>query len=73
MWRKRNMPLLLVGLKTFKTTLEIILAVSQKIGNSSTFRPHYTSPGHISKRCFTKPQEHVLHYVHNSLFAKARS
>ena len=29
----------------------INLAISQKSGNSSTSRPSYTSPGHISKRC----------------------
>ena len=36
MWRKRNIPLLMVGLKTGTTTLEINLAVPQKIRNSST-------------------------------------
>jgi hypothetical protein len=33
---------LLLGLKTGKTTLEINLEVSQKIGNRSTRRPSYT-------------------------------
>jgi hypothetical protein len=32
MWRKRNTPLLLVGLQAGTTTLEISLAVPQKIG-----------------------------------------
>jgi hypothetical protein len=36
MWRKRNTPLLLVGLQACTTTLEISLAVSQKIGYSTT-------------------------------------
>jgi hypothetical protein len=36
MWRKRNTPPLLVELQAGKTTLEISLAVPQKIGNSST-------------------------------------
>jgi hypothetical protein len=44
MWRKENPPLLLVVVQTC-TTLEINLAVSQKIGNSSTSRPGYTTPG----------------------------
>ena len=35
MWRKGNMPALLVGLET-ATTLKIILAVLQKTGNRST-------------------------------------
>jgi hypothetical protein len=34
MWRKRNIPPFLVGLQTVTTTLEINLAVPQKIGNS---------------------------------------
>jgi hypothetical protein len=36
MWRKRNTPPLLVGLQAGTTTLEIILAVPQKIGHSIT-------------------------------------
>jgi hypothetical protein len=34
MWRKKNMPPLLVGLQTISPTLEINLEVPQKIGNS---------------------------------------
>jgi hypothetical protein len=33
MWRKRNTPILLVGLQTGTTTLEIYLEVPQKIEN----------------------------------------
>jgi hypothetical protein len=36
MWRKRNTPPLLVGLKAFTTTLEVSLEVPQKIGHSTT-------------------------------------
>jgi hypothetical protein len=36
MWRKRNSPPLLVGLKAGTTTLEISLAVPQKIEYSTT-------------------------------------
>jgi hypothetical protein len=36
MWRKRNTPLLVVGLQAATTTLEISLAVPQKIGHSTT-------------------------------------
>ena len=36
MWRKRNTPPLLVGLQACKTTVEIHLAVHQKIKHSTT-------------------------------------
>ena len=48
-------------------TLENYLEVTQKIENSSTWRPSYTTPRHIPKRYSTIPQGHVLHYVHRSL------
>jgi hypothetical protein len=38
MWRKRNTPPLLVGLQACTTTLEVSLAVPQKIGHSTTER-----------------------------------
>jgi hypothetical protein len=38
-WRKRNTPPLLVGLQACTTTLEINLAVPQKIENSTTKDP----------------------------------
>jgi hypothetical protein len=39
MWRKRNTPLLLVGLQACTTTLEVSLEVPQKIGHNNTRRP----------------------------------
>jgi hypothetical protein len=42
---------LLVGLQACTTTLEISLAVPQKIGHSTTGGSRNTSPGHISRRC----------------------
>jgi hypothetical protein len=51
MWRKGNTPPLLVGLQASTTTLEISLAVPQKIGHSTTGGFRNTSPGHISRRC----------------------
>ena len=65
MWRRRNTPPLLMGLKTGTTTLEISLEVPQKIGNRSTWTPSYSTLGNIPKRCPTIPQGHVFHYVHN--------
>jgi hypothetical protein len=45
MWRKRDTPPLLVGLQAGTTTLEISLAVPQKIRHSTTGRSSNTSPG----------------------------
>jgi hypothetical protein len=45
MWSNRNIPPLLVGVQTSKTTLEISSVVSQKTGSSSTSRPSYILPG----------------------------
>jgi hypothetical protein len=66
MYRKQNTPPLLVGLQTGTTYLIINLVVPQKIGNSSTRRPKYTTPGHIHKDA---PPYHkgILHYVHSKL------
>jgi hypothetical protein len=50
MWRKKNTPLL-VGLQACTTTLEISLAVSQKIGYGTSGGSRNASPGHISRRC----------------------
>jgi hypothetical protein len=49
MWTKRNTSSLMVGFQTFITTLEIILMLPQKIGNSSTWGSRYTAHGHIPK------------------------
>ena len=42
---KDDIPTFLVEVQTCTTTLGIILAVSQKIGNISTLRPSYTTSG----------------------------
>jgi Trk-type K+ transport system membrane component len=44
LWSKGNTLLLLVGVQTSTTTLEINLAVFKKVGNSSTSRTSYTTP-----------------------------
>ena len=49
MWLKRNAPAMLVELQACTTTLEISLAVPQKIGNSTTRGSLNTFPGHILK------------------------
>jgi hypothetical protein len=47
MWRKRDIFPLLVGLQAGTTTLEISLAVPQKIRHTTTGRSSNASPGHI--------------------------
>jgi hypothetical protein len=56
------------NLYNFKINLEF----SQKIGNSSTPSPCYTTPGHIPKRCPTLPQRHLLNYVYRSFINKSQ-
>jgi hypothetical protein len=68
MLSKKNIPPLLLGVQTCTTTLEIILAVSQTTGKSSTAIHSYTTPGHIPKRCPTISQKHLLSYVYSRLF-----
>ena len=50
MWSKGNTPPLLVEGQTYTSTVEINLVVSQKTGNSSTSRPSYATPGHITQK-----------------------
>ena len=67
MWSKGNTPSPLAGGQTCTTTLEISMAVSQKIGNQPTSRPSNTTPGHIPKGCIIIPQGHLFNYIHNSI------
>ena len=46
---ERNTPPLLVGLQVGTTTLEINLAIPQKIEHSITWRPSYTTPESVLK------------------------
>ena len=66
MWSKGDTLSLLVRVQTCKATLEIYMAISQKIGNRSTSRPSYTTPVHIPKTCSTMPQGHLVNYAHSS-------
>jgi len=66
MWKKRNTPPLLVRLQAGAMTLEINLAVPQKIVHSTTRRSSNTSLWHIPRRCSNLLLGHMLHYVHNS-------
>jgi hypothetical protein len=73
MWRKRNTPPLLVGLQADATTLEISLAVPQKIGHSTTGRSSNTSPGHITRRCSSCNKNTCSSMFIAALFIIARS
>jgi hypothetical protein len=64
-WKRENTPPLLVRVQTGITTLEINLAVSQKIGNNSTPLPNYSTLGHIPKRCPIIYTTKILKYVHS--------
>jgi hypothetical protein len=73
MWRKRNTPPLLVGLKAGTNTLEISLAVPQKIEHSSTGRSSNTTPGHIPRRGTTCKKDTCSTMFTAALFIIARS
>jgi hypothetical protein len=65
LWSKSVLPLL-VEMLMCASTLEINMMVSQIIGNPSTSRPSYPTPGHIPKGNFILPQGHLLKFVHSS-------
>ena len=65
--------LLLVGVQTCIATLEISMAISQKIRKQPTLRLSRTTFGYMPKGCSIIPQEHVLNYVHIALFVAART
>jgi hypothetical protein len=66
MWRKKNIPPLLVALQAGMTTLEVILVIPQKIGHRFTWGPSYITPGHTPRGC-SNIQGHMLYYIHGSL------
>ena len=64
--RKRNTSPLLVGLQTNTTTLEISLAIPQKVGYSTKWKPSYSTSGHIPQRHLSTQQRYMHHNVHSS-------
>ena len=64
MWGKGNTPPLLVGVQTSAVTLEISMAISQKIRKQSTSRPTSIIVGYIFKGCPIMSQGHVVTYVY---------
>jgi hypothetical protein len=69
---KGNTPLLVMGVQTCTTTLEIILAVSQKIRKDATSRPSCTTPGYIPKSSSIISQGHLFNYIHNSFICNSQ-
>ena len=64
---KGNIPPLLMGMQTYITTLEISMAVSQKIGHQPTSRLLNTTLRPIPRRCSIILQGHLLNYVHSNI------
>jgi hypothetical protein len=54
-----------MGGQTCTATLEVNMAVSQKIENQFTPRPSYATSGQIIKGHSTIPEGHLLSYVHS--------
>ena len=73
MWSKGNTHPLLVGMQTCTTTLEISMAVSQKIGNQPTSGSSNITLWHIPKRCSIILQKHLFNYVHSSIIYKSQN
>jgi hypothetical protein len=70
MWNKGT-PLLLVGVQIYTDTLEIKMAVSDKIRNRNTLIPRYTISVPIPKGYSVLSQRYLFNYVHNSFICKA--
>ena len=66
LWGKGHTPALLVGLQAGKTSLNVSVAISQKIRKQPSSRHSNTNFWYIAKGCSIVPQEHVLNYVHSS-------
>jgi hypothetical protein len=73
MWRKRNTPPLLVGLQTGTSTLDISLAVHQKIGHSTTRDPTVPLLGIYPENVPTSKKDTCSTMFIAALFIIARS
>jgi hypothetical protein len=73
MWRKRNTPPLLVGCQACTTTLEILLAIPQKIGHSTTGGSRNNSSGHYPEDFQTGKKDTCSTMFIATLFIIARS
>ena len=73
MWRKRDIPSLLVGLQVGTATLEISLAVPLKIRHSTTGRYRNSCPGHIPRDVPTFNKDTCSTMFIAALFIMARN
>ena len=71
LWSKGNTPVLLVGLQS--GTLDISMAISQKVRKQPTSKPSNTTLGHISKGCSIVQQGPVLNYVYSSIVCHSQN
>ena len=70
---KGNTHPLPMGMQTCTITLEISMAVSQKIGNQPTSGSNYTTLVYILKRCSIKLQRYMFNYVHSSIISNSQN
>ena len=73
MWSKGNTCPVLVGMQTYTATLEISIAVSQKIENQFISRPSNTTLGHIPKGYLIILQGNLLNYVCSSIICHSQN
>ena len=73
MWSKGSTHPLLVVMQPCATTLEITVAVSQKIANLPTLASRNITLGHIPKRCPIILQEHLFNYVQNRIICNSQN
>jgi hypothetical protein len=72
MWRMRNTPALLVGLKVEQPLWRSIWRFLRKLEIDLPEDPSIFTFGNIPKGCPTMPQGHLFHYVHSSLICDSQ-
>ena len=68
MWSKGNTPPLLMGMQICTTTVEIGMAVFQKIGNQLTARPNNTT-----QRMLNHTEGHLFNYVYSNIICNSQN
>ena len=73
MWSKGNTSALLLGVQTGTISLEISMAISQKVRNHCISRPRNTTLRHIPKGCSIIPQGHLLNHVYSNIIRNVQT
>ena len=60
-WKKRNIPTLLVGKQTGATDLENTVEVPQNVKNKTTLRPSNSTAGYLPKGCKNTDSNGYMH------------